>query len=184
MESLNKSRYRYYKMYLAGLDGKAEIIVEGDRGRIRVETGHIPVTGISCGPGDPVAWLVRAGDGGGAAFLVGTLTGMMTGCGSAVQKNFYPFNVAGTGKRIEEFNEILVTVECGKSPAAPGKTVFFRQSVGCFTGQVLSNPLFYEMQPFDPPLQNYRWWGIDGNLCIAEHEAECQIKYRKEGGCQ
>lgn len=182
MESLNKFRYRYYKMYLAGLGGKAEITIDGGRGRISVETGQIPAAGLPFGQGYPTVWLVRSGGDGTAAFFVGTLV-EATAYGRTVQRNFYPFNVAGTGKTIEDFNEILVTVEKGKQPAMPGKTVLFRQPVGCFAGRIRPNLLFYELQPFDPPLRNYRWWGIDGNLCVTENEAVYPVKYRKEEGC-
>lgn len=177
MENLKESRYRYYQLYLAGINGRAEITVEGGKGRIMVETGKIPATVLPFGQGYPTVWLVNNT----SVFFVGIMEVTAGGC-ATVERSFYPFNVGGTGQNIEDFNELLVTVEKVRQPLHPGKTVLFRQVAGCFAGRVPpANPWFYELQPFDPPMPNYRWWGIVGNLCIAEPEPVCREKYRKEG---
>jgi hypothetical protein len=178
MEDLNEPRCRYYKLYLAGVAGQAVITVNGSRGRIRVETGANPVNGLPFGRGYPVVWLVGPED---TAFFIGALDLSAAGRRTA-GRGFYPFNVGGAGKLIEDFNELIVTLENGKRPVIPGKMILYRQTIGCFTvRRPPVNPLLYESEPFDPPLENYRWWKIIGNLCVAEHESGCQVKYRREG---
>ncbi|MFZ5639847.1 MAG: hypothetical protein ACOY4Q_04050 [Bacillota bacterium] len=178
MEGLHEPRCRYYKLYLAGLAGQAVITVDGSRGRIRVETGEKPVAGLPFGRGYPAVWLVGPED---TAFFIGVLELSAAGC-RAAGRGFYPLNVGGTGKVIEDFFELLVTLENGKRPVSPGKRILYRQTIGCFIGRMPPvNPLLYKSEPFDPPLENYIWWKIVGNLCVAEHEAGCPVKYRKEG---
>lgn len=177
MEGLHEPRCRYYKLYLAGLAGQAVITVDGSRGRIRVETGDNLVAGLPFGRGCPVVWLVGTEE---TAFFIGALE-LTTAGRRAAGRGFYPFNVGGTGKLIEDYHEVLVTLENGKRPVSPGKRILYRQTIGCFTGRVRPvNPLLCETEPFNPPLNNYRWWKIVGNLCVAEHEAGCPVKYREE----
>jgi len=182
MGSFNDSRYRRYKMYFGGIRSHAEVTVDGSRGWITVTPGKIPETCLAFGDRFLAFWLSRSGDEA-AVFLVGAQP--FKGTGPAVlHRGFYPYNVAGTGKIIEEFDELLVTVERSIRPATPAKTLLYRQPIGCFSGRPASpNPIFYEVQPFDPPLQNYRWWGIVGNLCTAEDEPGYPVNCREEGRC-
>ena len=181
MEKSVESGCRYYKICVEAFNGYTEVVIIGSRGTIKAEI-QVPKREIAFGKGYFSVWLVRSGIDREISFFIGAAPVSQEGW-VALKRSFYPYDAAGMGIGIENFNELVVTVEKVRRPVKPSEKRLLRQSIGCFAGRTtFRNPLFCELRPFKPPLRKYRWWGGEGNLCTDEREYDYSVNWRKKGG--
>jgi len=188
MEVSREPEYGFYKAYLypprvlgrvRRPSGAAEIVVIGNRGRLRCQTNGNPGQLLEHNPRDGfLVKLVRAGND--ENIVIGRLVIEPSGCGVCT----WQFNSGTPGKQEEHpvSYRLLINGTTGEQPergkadavllegrftlqavARDNRVVGFKKEAkatvkSCQAAE--TNPLFQRVEPFYPPLPNCIWWQI------------------------